>query len=332
MKNNKKKSFIIGIVISICLMAYYILIYNKEEKEITFQISDDIISFATRGDLLICLTSNGELIEYDRNGNEKVVNQAGIKYISEFGNFFLIKSDGSIVINIDDDYNGDIIGKISGAKSGCVWSDMILIVTDNGDLYFYSVNSENPFEFTNTEMVDGWMKIKDVSEVTKAYVLRNSGQEVIFTLNSQGEVFSISTNNFFINSFFHKISENKRIVDISAHGASLILLDNQGSLYQIGHDMISSDFDFISTINKIDNLIDVKKISTSYYQGAALTRQGEVYVWLKEGFGKGKGWYYRTKFEKLLDGDWEDIIISNYLYVIKGSLVKKIDFESLLSK
>ena len=203
---------------------------------------------------------------------------------------------------------------------------MIVIVTDDGELFFYTDNSEVSFDFSNTEIIDSWTKVKDVSNVKKAYVYRNSGRETIFALNAQGEVFAIGFND----SFFHKISEDLRVVNISSHGVTLILLDEQGDLYQIGPGMMGMNTGFYTKIDKIDNLSTVVKISTCYSQGAAITSQGEVYVWRKEGYGKGKAWIERTAFEKVLDGDWENVIISNYLYVFSKGLARRIDYKSLV--
>ena len=328
--NDKKKRLLIGLFISSILIFFGIMQYKKiKERDITFPIEGDIISFSTRVDCLIGLTTNGELVEYDRNGKKKAINQADVKYISDFGELFLIKSDGSIVINLDDNYNGNIIGKIPGATSGCVWSDMIVIVTDEGELFFYTDNPEVSFDFKNIETIDGWTKVNDVSNVTKAYVYRNSGNETIFTLNTQGEVFCIGTNNIFEDSFFHKTSEDLQVVDISSQGTTLLILDEQGNVFQIGENIIAN-YSYLNEIEIIEKLSSVKKLSTSYVQGAALTSQGEVYVWRKEGYGKGKAWIERTAFEKVLDGDWENVIISNYLYVFSKGLARRIDYKSLV--
>lgn len=327
--NDKKKCLLIGLFICGILIFFAIMQYKEiKARDITFHIAGDIISFSTKGEDLIGLTQDGQLLKYDKNGKMMAIDQVNIKFISNFGELFLIKSDGSIIINLDDNYNGDIIGKIPGAKSGCVWSDMIVIVTDHGELFFYTDNSEVAFDFNNTEIVNGWTKVNDVSNVTKAYVYRNSGKETIFTLNAQGEVFGIGT--YIEDSDFQKISGHLQVLDISSNGITLILLDEQGSVYQIGSDIIDN-YGRLTELKRIEKLSNVKKLSTSYIQGAALTSQGEVYVWLKNIYERGKAYEERTTFGKVLDGDWDDIIISDYLYVIKNGIARRIDYKSLVN-
>lgn len=328
--NDKKKCLLIGLLICGIFIFFGIMKYKEmKDRDITFHIAGDLISFSTKGEDLIGLTQDGQLLKYDKSGKMMAIDHDDIKFISNFGDLFLIKSDGNIVINLDDNYNGDIIGNIPGAKSGCVWSDMIVIVTDYGELFFYTDNAEVVFDFSNTEIVNGWTKVNDVSNVTKAYVYRNSGNETIFTLNTQGEVFCIGTNNIFEDSIFHKISEDLQVVDISSQGTTLLLLDEQGNVFQIGENIIDN-YSYLNEIDIIEKLTNVKKLSTSYVQGVALTSLGEVYVWRQDDYGKGKAWVERTAFEKVLDGDWENVIISNYLYVIKKGLARRIDYKSLV--
>lgn len=330
--NDKKMRLLIGLLISSILIFFGIMQYKKiRERDITFRIAGDIISYATRGDDLIGLTESGTLIVYDNKGKEKKTIPSDIIYLSQSGYLFYIKKDGSIVTNIDDNFNGEVIGKIPGAVSGCFWYDMFAIVTDKGELYFRA-DEEILFQFNNSIIVDGWTKINDVSDVKKALLVRNSGENALMILNKKGEVYFSVRDKLLKGPSFNKISEDVNIVDISNDALSFLMLDDQGNVYEMGRSMFSEQYSYIDHMSKVNSLCNVMKISSDHGLGAALTIKGDVYIWGIRDFTKGKAYYFRTIFETLFDEEYENIIASKYLYAIKGDKVRRINYESHFKK
>lgn len=77
---------------------------------------------------------------------------------------------------------------------------------------------------------------------------------------------------------------------------------------------------------------NVVKISSDNGLGAALTLKGDVYIWGRRMFTEGKGLYTKTIFETLLDEKYEDILVSKYLYAMKGDKVRRINYDSHFKK
>lgn len=310
------------IIVATCLIRNHIELKNRE---ITFQIDKDAASFSSNGDDLICLTSDGRVITYDKNGKEKVSNQTEVKYISEIGELLIIKNNGSIISNIDEELNGDIIGNIPGAKSGFAWRSMAVIVTESGELYFHTDIPEIQFDFQETEEIDGWVKVKDISNVKKAYISGTSDFRVLYVLTNDGDLYATATQYFF-RGCMHNISESLRIDDISISRETLLMIDDHGNTYQVGGGIFSRS-SYYDTVDKIDQLTDVKEISTGYYQGAVITTKEEILVWNVHVNYEGKSCDETTLLGRIPDDKWENLIISNYLYLIKGSFVKRIDYK-----
>lgn len=299
-------------------------------KVVTFTIADNTVSHYVYNDHFLALTKDGTLYVYDKHGKQMLTNQTDICFINTYGDLLFIKNDGSIISDINEDtYEGTVIGKIPGAVSGCKCYSTV-IVTDKGELYFRDREGGSPFKFRDTEQLDGWIKINDVKEVTKAVIAGDSASTALFILNNKGEVYCCSDYSSYGGDTLMKLSEDYIITDISQCCDTFFLLDDQGNLYEFGND-IRKQYWHLDQITKLERFKNIEKLTTSFGQGTVITANQQVFVWQKKKVFFGKACEWELRFGELLEQGWDEIVPASedYIYVIKDRVASRIPTHTI---
>jgi len=317
----------VSLILILVIISAILIVGTIDDNENSDLMTDTAsYSIARSNGTFVEIGSNGFIYEHDFiNDARKATEDANIIFITEDKSTIkerqlIIKKDGSILVDEKGEYSGQLVGIVDDAVSGDISSNHIMIVTESGDLYAYGGNKYGELGINIDAEASKLIKVKDISGVKKVVC----GEDYTFILTDTGEIFGCGK---FLNqsfSIFNKYELGKKCLDIDCAIQTLIALDIDGNVYELGNESFTFMGGFTySDFHKINWLDNILSIQASGQYGVALSNKGKISYWGTRTVGKASDETIHDTIRSLSD---VKAVYSrqNHIFAIKNNKVIRI--------